>query len=166
MSLAAWWRNLWATPAHVGAAPVPLPDAPGRVSDPPWLTIARGEMGQAEIRGDLNNARIIAYHSLTTLKARADEVPWCASFVGWCLIKAGEVSTKSAAARSYETWGVKLNKPKLGAVVVFTRAGGGHVGFWVGEKDGKWLILGGNQGDAVTIAPFDTARVLAVRWPR
>jgi hypothetical protein len=27
------------------------------------------------------------------------------------------------------------------------------------------MVLGGNQGNAVTVAPFDRARVLGYRWP-
>lgn len=43
--------------------------------------------------------------------------------------------------------------PELGCIVVFTRQGGGHVGFAVGrDKFGNLLILGGNQSDAMTIA--------------
>ena len=54
----------------------------------------------------------------------------------------------------------------VGAIVVFQRAGGGHVGFLVGRDErGRLMILGGNQANAVTIAPFDPERVLGYRWP-
>ncbi len=53
-----------------------------------------------------------------------------------------------------------------GCVVVFERAGGGHVGLVVGETaGGRLLVLGGNQGDAVSVAAFQRERVVAYRWP-
>ena len=49
--------------------------------------------------------------------------------------------------QSYLSWGEKLDRPVLGCVVVFTRDGGGHVGFVVGKStSGNLLVLGGNQG--------------------
>lgn len=135
------------------------------MSNPTWVQIALAEQGQAEIGGALHNERIIAYHATTSLRARDDETPWCASFVGWCLQKAGLPMTRSAAAASYAVWGVPLPQPVLGAVVTFTRAGGGHVGFYMGQRDGKWLILGGNQSNRVSIAAYDPARMTAIRWP-
>jgi len=40
----------------------------------------------------------------------------------------------------------------------------GHVGFFAGwGTDGRIMILGGNQGDTVSIAPFDVSRVLGIR---
>lgn len=133
--------------------------------NPSWVQIALAEQGQAEQAGDKQNPRIVAYHAITGLRAQNDETPWCASFVGWCLEQAGLKSTGSAVARSYETWGVALEKPVLGAIVTFTRAGGGHVGFYMGARDGKWLILGGNQSNRVSIAAYDPNRMTAIRWP-
>ena len=133
--------------------------------NPSWMQIALDEQGQAELTGNRHNARILEYHSVTTLKAKEDEVPWCSSFVSWCLTKAGLVSTASARAKSYESWGVPIKKPVYGAIVTFTRNGGGHVGFYTGQRDGKWLILGGNQSNRVSIASYDPSKVTSIRWP-
>lgn len=51
--------------------------------------IARAEIGVQEIAGVKHNERILQYHQATTLKAEADEVPWCSAFVNWCVIIAG-----------------------------------------------------------------------------
>lgn len=133
--------------------------------NPSWLQIAHAEVGQQEIAGAQHNSRILAYHGTTSLNARTDEVPWCASFVGWCLEQAGLQHPRSARARDYAEWGVPLERPVLGAVVVLTRPGGGHVGFYVGQRDGQWLILGGNQSNRVNVAPYAPSRMVAVRWP-
>jgi uncharacterized protein (TIGR02594 family) len=135
------------------------------MSNPRWVQIALAEQGQAEIAGGGHNPRIVEYHATTGFRAKDDETPWCASFLGWCLEQAGIKSTASAAARSYEQWGVSLAQPVVGAVVTFTRSGGGHVGFYMGERDGKWLILGGNQSNRVSIALYDPARMTSIRWP-
>lgn len=141
---------------------------------PQWMVIAAGELFQREIAGEQHNPRIVEYHQATTLRATTDEVPWCASFVSWCLGKAAVSSTRSARARSYEGWGQPCPPDRLapGAVVVFWRgkskgAGTGHVGFYVGGDvaSGRIWVLGGNQGDAVSIQPYSTAKVLGFRWP-
>jgi hypothetical protein len=49
--------------------------------------------------------------------------------------------------------------------MVFERPGGGHVGFYVGEDAAAYHVLGGNQGDSVTIARIEKQRCIARRWP-
>lgn len=136
--------------------------------DPPWMAIARGEMGTQEQPGPTDNPRIIAYHATTTLHATTDEVPWCSSFVSWCIEQAGIRGTRSAAARSWLTWGEGLEHPILGCIVVLSRGSNpaaGHVGFWMEEQTGRVQLLGGNQGNAVSLSTFDAARILGYRWP-
>lgn len=136
--------------------------------EPPWLRVARGEVGVKETAGAGDSARVVAYHGATVLASRQDEVAWCAAFVGWCLREAGLRGTGSAAARSYETWGAALDGPKVGCVVVLrrgTEAWQGHVGFVVGWTAAYVDVLGGNQGDRVCIQRFARARVRAWRWP-
>ncbi len=97
-----------------------------------------------------------------------DETPWCAAFVGACLERAGETSTRSLMARSYSQWGQRLSRGRLGAIAVLTRGADpvfGHVGFWIGEATGKLFLLGGNQSNAVTVAAFDRRRLIDLRWP-
>jgi hypothetical protein len=48
-------------------------------------------------------------------------------------------------------------------VLVFERAGGGHVGMYVGEDAGAYHVLGGNQGDAVSIARIAKIRLFTAR---
>jgi hypothetical protein len=50
--------------------------------------------------------------------------------------------------------------------VTFTREGGGHVGFIVGtDARGNLMVLGGNQSNAVSIAPFAKSRATGYYWP-
>lgn len=134
-----------------------------------WMEIAFKELGQSELPGPKDNPRIIEYQKATTLKETGDEVPWCACLTGWCLKEAGIEPTGSAAARSYLNWGETLFKPKFGCVVVLKRGNSswtGHVGFYFGEDGDKIRLLGGNQGDKVSIASFPKSSVLGYRWPK
>jgi uncharacterized protein (TIGR02594 family) len=125
------------------------------------LVIASKEIGVKEYKGG-ENPRIIEYHSVTSLKATEDEVAWCAAFVSWCLEKAGYQSTRSASARSYLSYGNPVDKPFEGCIVVFERGEPwqGHVGFFVKEEGSYVHCLGGNQGNAVSIAKYPKSRVL------
>jgi uncharacterized protein (TIGR02594 family) len=131
-----------------------------------WYLIARKEIGVKEIVGSKHNPRIIEYHATTTLKATTDEVPWCSSFVNWCISKAGYTPTRSAAARSWATWGQRIDKPVKGCIVVMTRDGGGHVGFYESEAEGIVRVLGGNQANGVNVRPYKSERILAYVIPK
>lgn len=137
------------------------------MAEPRWLALARGYIGTKEIRGSKHNPLILRWWiAIRASWFKDDETPWCAAYVGGVLEEAGIVSSRSAAARSYLKWGQKLTKPAVGAVVVFSRSGGGHVGFVVGrDTRGRLMVLGGNQGDAVNIKPFSEDRILGYRWP-
>lgn len=135
---------------------------------PLWYQIAKAELGVREVPGPEFNPRIVAYHEATTLKATSDEVPWCSAFVCWALERANVESTHSASARSYLHWGTPITHPPLGAIVVMSRGGDpsqGHVGFLTEVTTGKVYVLGGNQADTVSVAIFDSSRVLSYRWP-
>lgn len=139
--------------------------------NPLWLAKAASYLGTKEIPGKLHNARILGWWAKIRAPFRDDETPWCAAFVGGVLEECGIASTRSASARSYTKWGVKLDGPKIGAVVVFWRGSpsgwSGHVGFIVGKDDaGNLMVLGGNQGNEVSVKPFALDRVLSYHWPK
>jgi uncharacterized protein (TIGR02594 family) len=139
---------------------VPLID-----NDIPWMSIAKKERGVKEKRGG-ENPRIIEYHAATSLKATEDEVAWCSAFVTWCLEQAKCKSTKSAWARSYLNYGEVLKQPKYGCILIFSRGkDSGHVGFYMGEDETKYYVLGGNQGDEVNVSLYAKDNLLGCRWP-
>lgn len=137
-------------------------------SELPWLTEARKHIGLAEIPGKQHNPTITNW--LIKLKAwwRDDETPWCGVFVAHCLRSANRAIPKHwYRAKEYANYGTRLSKPAYGCIAVMSRQGGGHVGFVVGEvsKGGDLLILGGNQGNKVSIARFPRSRITAYVWP-
>ncbi len=137
-----------------------------------WMNIARKEMGQREIAGAADNARIVEYHGTTSLRAKDDETPWCASFVNWTVEKAGFKGTDSAAAVSWAGWGDKvggIGQAREGDVVVLRnkRSGQEHVAFFVKGSEGSATLLGGNQSNQVkeSTYSFSNYDVVAVRRP-
>lgn len=106
-----------------------------------------------------------------------DETPWCSAFVNGITWELRLPRSKSAAARSW----LAIGKPIAVAharpgndVVILKRGAGpqpgpevlaaqGHVGFFAGLEGGTVLVLGGNQGDQVSVAPFPVDRILGVR---
>lgn len=135
--------------------------------EPTWLQKAREFIGLYEKKGAEHNPQILAWWKAIKLGGiKDDETPWCAAFVGGVLESVGIQSSRSGAARSYLQWGQPIKLPVPGCVVVFSRDGGGHVGFVVGkDSTGRLLVLGGNQADAVNVRAFGLDRVLGYRWP-
>ncbi|AJQ56067.1 TPA: TIGR02594 family protein [Aeromonas hydrophila] len=132
-----------------------------------WIEEARTFLGLKEIKGPKHAQAILdMWKAIKRGGIKDDETPWCAAFVGACLERVGIKSTRFESAKSYLEWGEKLDRPVPGCVVVFTRDGGGHVGFVVGKSpSGNLLVLGGNQGDEVNIREFPLTRVTGYRWP-
>lgn len=133
----------------------------------PWLDVGEKLIGTAEIPGPKHSAVIIKW--LEKLRAwwRSDEVPWCGVFVAHCLVESGlPIIPLWMRAKAWADYGEKIPFPIPGCIVVFDRVGGGHVGFAVGEtREGRLLVLGGNQGNKVSVAAFDRSRVLCYVWP-
>ncbi|QCJ70353.1 TIGR02594 family protein [Providencia heimbachae] len=138
------------------------------MTEPKWLTEAKKEIGVSEHTtvGAKAVDQMWIDSKLRGLVGTAKTVPWCAGFVNAMLERAGIRSTRSDSSRSYLAFGTVLNEPKYGCVVVFSRSGGGHVGFVVGKTEsGQLMVLGGNQSDAVNIKAFSLDRVTGYRWP-
>lgn len=94
---------------------------------------------------------------------------WCAAFVNAALGAVGEEQTGKLTARSFLNWGQPVSSPKRGDVVVLARgteAWQGHVGFYVGEDANSIFVLGGNQGNAVSIQPYPKDQLLGIRRGR
>ena len=132
-----------------------------------WITESQKYQNLREVKGAQHNPTILGW--LRDLDAwwSNDEVAWCGTYVAACLKKSGRGIPKHwYRALAYADYGTKLDKPCYGCIVVFSRQGGGHVGFVVGvDKYGNLMVQGGNQGDQVNIRPFSVGRVTAYIWP-
>lgn len=136
-----------------------------RAANHPWLDLARSKMGLHERR---NNSALKRW-----LKSDGGSIgdpariPWCGDFVETCIavtLPDEPLPTNPYSARNWAKFG-RSCKPQPGAVLVFKRGKGGHVGFYVGEDTTAYRVLGGNQSNAVTITRVSKTRCIGVRWP-
>lgn len=139
------------------------------MADQPWLAVARALIGTRETPGPANNPKIMAWvpklRAFLGIAFSGDSVPWCGLFVAHCVNAVGIAPVAIAVrASAWSAWGVRVT-PCVGAVLVFERTGGGHVGFYVAEDAKAFHVLGGNQGDAVNITRIAKDRMVACRWP-
>ncbi|ARU55597.1 peptidoglycan binding protein [Oleiphilus messinensis] len=145
----------------------------------PWYDIAYAELGiKEESEANTHNKRILEYHATTRLGAKTDETPWCSSFVNWVMLQSGIQGTNNALAKSWITWGFKVETPFKGAITVIKRKNknldtytgsstGYHVGFFVSATQSGIRLLGGNQSDQVKSSNFllRSYEVVAYRRP-
>jgi uncharacterized protein (TIGR02594 family) len=139
------------------------------MSEPSWLKIARSYDGLKEIPGPRHNQTIIRWLGKLGAWWSNDETPWCGVFVAHCMQKCSLPFPKLyMRAKAWSDYGSLLRRNRLapGAILVFDRAGGGHVGFYVGEDAGHYFVLGGNQGNAVSVMKLGKTRLVASRWPK
>jgi len=126
------------------------------------------EYGVLEYTGAKDNPKILAWADeiggwIGDYYGR-DSIPWCGLFVGVCAKRAGYPhNQKLLSAKEWKTWGDNADKPALGDVLVFIRPNGGHVGLYVGEDAQAYHVLGGNQGNKVSITRIQKNRLKHIR---
>ena len=142
--------------------------------------LAQRFIGLKETAGSTSNAQVLAMLQLDARWVEDDQTAWCSAFVNYAFFLLGLARSRSLAARSWLLVGqdVPLTAATRGFdVVVLTRGTGkqpgpaviaapGHVGFYAGHDAANVQLLGGNQGDSVSIASFPKARILGVRRVR
>lgn len=140
---------------------------PSGTFEPPWLIWARRYIGTVEIHGPTSEPLVEWFHAATTGGAAGDDVPWCSSFLCRAMQDQGMDHPRSKSSQAWRNWGAGVG-PILGAVAVLSYgAGRGHVGIVTGRTlAGGVVLLGGNQGNAVSIKAFPTSRIIGYRWPR
>lgn len=128
-------------------------------------------LGIRETPGSGTNANIASWIKMAAAWLDRDDskTAWCGCFRGHIGIEtATGCPPEHYRAISWATWGrpVDLTKPLLwqrGDTIIMTRPGGNHVCL-LDRVDGRTAYcLGGNQRDAVTIAPFPLVRIKHVR---
>ena len=143
------------------------------MTEPTWMKDARALIGTREIVGRRHNPTIIGWARTLSGTFGAwirnlwttDETAWCGLFVAIVLFNRRlKVNGNFPSARAWANWG-RACEPCPGAVLVFGRTGGGHVGFYVTETPTHFNVLGGNQSNAVNIMAIAKSRHIATRWP-
>jgi uncharacterized protein (TIGR02594 family) len=138
---------------------------------PLWLSVARMLIGLSEVPGAVNNPVILQWAKDIGAPGwyDNDEKPWCSVFLNRlmlaCQLPMSGTGFELLRAKSFETWGQGLTVPSFGCVVTFQRPEGGHVGLYLGETAAAYRVLGGNQGNAVSLTWITKDRLTAMRWP-
>lgn len=150
----------------------------------PWLATMRELTGVKEYAGGENNPTILGwagfighrYPEMAEYAAlyKSDDISWCGLVMAYVMAKLGIRPPFGAAdtdcflwANSFAAWGLRIEAPRPGCIVVFKwTSGGGHVGV-LDRVEGKTLwVAGGNQSDAVNVMPFAwDAQVVGFFWP-
>jgi uncharacterized protein (TIGR02594 family) len=135
----------------------------------PWITEAKTALGRHEAR-DRSWLMDWLKRDGRSL-GDPSKNPWCGDFVETCIRVALPDEPLLGAQGANPYWACnwlffgQAAQPIHGAVLVFERGSGGHVGFAIGQDETHFYVLGGNQSDAVTIARIAKSRLLGVRWP-
>lgn len=143
----------------------------------PWVNSAFNEMDKG-ISETGSNPEITKYWAATQMPEAAakgdkwaqsvlkeDQTPWCAAFVNYNLEASGIEGTNMATAYSFKGYGQDLGNdtPVYGSMAVMNYS---HVGIVVGvNNDGRVILLGGNQGNAVNLSPNGQSSVVKYVYP-
>lgn len=134
----------------------------------PWMSEAVRVKGLHEAR---NRSALVKWFDAAVSWIDPREVPWCGAFVLTCIRRTcpdDVVPASPLAARSWAQFGLPV-EPCLGSILVFWRGSRdgwqGHVGFYYGEDDAAYHVLGGNQSNAVTVTRISKSRLISARWP-
>jgi uncharacterized protein (TIGR02594 family) len=136
-----------------------------------WMDVAEEQIGTDEDkRSGRSNPEIMSWAKdiggWITSFYKGDDIPWCGLFVGWVMKAAGYPITikNPLGALEWLKYGTKTT-PRYGAIMCFSRSGGGHVGFYVSEDKDYYHILGGNQSDTVNVTKIAKSRFAGAVWP-
>ncbi|WP_265464966.1 LysM peptidoglycan-binding domain-containing protein [Acinetobacter entericus] len=148
-----------------GLAIIPLNN-----KEAPWMAIVLRELKQwcgkqeGVITKTDNYHKLVGWGGIKTLVGT--DQAWCASFANYCLQEAKYTKSKdtvSALSFRRDTQNfVKIDKPIFGALATIptfegaspeATSGTGHVAFVysLDKTDGRFLMIGGNQDDQITI---------------
>jgi uncharacterized protein (TIGR02594 family) len=152
---------------------------------PQWLAVMRAITGIVETPGDADNPKILAmrdeiartYSDMASYCALYvhDSTPWCGLAAAYSMTMAGirppfgETDTDrwmwALAWADDDEFGLRLDAPRLGCVVVMEREGGGHVTLYERTEGDRYVCRGGNQSDAINEQSYPISGVVALVWP-
>ena len=133
------------------------------------ISVALSQYGVKEVKGSKDHPQIVNYFTSLGFDASKfkDETSWCSAFVNWVAQQAGYEKSNRLTARSWLSVGDSTMNPKQGDIVVLWRESPdswkGHVGFLVKESKRYVYLLGGNQGNSVSIKAYPKNRILDYR---
>jgi uncharacterized protein (TIGR02594 family) len=135
----------------------------------PWIVEGKKVWGLHEVNDNAKLKQWLRSDGKTLGDPKA--LPWCGDYTETAIKNSlpnepfpGALGKNPYWARNWLHFGIQTT-PVYGAVGVFSRGKGGHVGFLVGEDTADYYVLGGNQSDSVNIVRISKSRFLGARWP-
>jgi len=140
--------------------------------------LAERFVGIEEVYGSADNPQILAMLRLDATWPENDETPWCSAFVNYVAWLLRLPRSKSLLARSWLKVGMVVpyrDDAKIGFDICILKRGSGnqpgpenytatgHVGFYAGHGKSNIYLLGGNQGNSVSVSGYDIDRLLGIR---
>jgi len=141
--------------------------AAGAGEPTPWMDWMRQHVGEVQQTGATPTPfteRVFSHTTFGPLHGATPES--CAATVCAALEENGYLSTHSAAAKSYRSYGTACEL-KPGCIVVYEWPNGGHHVDFCDEIISDTLVkgLGGNQGHHLQDSNFQRQFIIATRWP-
>jgi len=137
---------------------------------PPWIQQIAKVEGLHETRDKAKLSKWLKSDGITL--GDPTKLPWCGDAVDTAMELAlpneprpGDLGKNPYWALNWLYFGKALKEPVYGAVVVFKRPSGGHVGFIVGQNETHYEVFGGNQSDSVSKVFIEKSRCVGIRWP-
>lgn len=124
--------------------------------------------GTKEIIGSVHNPVIVAmFAEIGFDYVKDDETAWCSASLNFICKKLGYERSGALDAKSWLKLPIKVLQPTTGDIVVLWRESPsswkGHVGLFINWDLNNVYVLGGNQGDMVSIQAYPRDRVLGFR---
>jgi uncharacterized protein (TIGR02594 family) len=152
----------------------PLPSV---IEFSPWHSTMRAITGTKEVPGSKNSPIIMDWVKVIGERFpkfkkylrgySGDSIAWCGLTEAYCMAVNGiEPVEEFLWAQNWAKHGQPLTKPVVGAVLVFKRIGGGHVGHYESESRTHYVVRGGNQSDAVNLTKMAKSQLVknGIRW--
>lgn len=140
-------------------------------------------LGIAEIKGQKSNPAILKFADELGVRSiyTNDDTSWCALAHNAIALRAGKkvlgykdrydilralAFRKNGVEINVKDWRVILpGKEMFGDTLIFKRPGGGHIGFYIGESDTHYYVMGGNQNNMYSFTRIAKYRLAYVRRP-
>lgn len=157
------------------------------------IVAGQKDLGLAEVSGRVSDKRILAMLTRHNPWVKDDQTPWCAAWMAEICWQCGFDYSRTLRARHFLRVGFGMRVPERlydqyhdyiedcavngrGVIAVITRGGRnepgadvldhrGHVGIYLGMTEHHVFLLGGNQGNKVSVRPYSRSRLLGLRYP-
>lgn len=145
--------------------------APSITVTPSWYLEMAAMLGKHEVRDHDELALWLKSDGATV--GDPAKVPWCADAVATAIRRVlpnDPLPSNPYLAANWVHFGKEVS-PQRGCILSFWRgsrsSSKGHVGFYAGENDDNFYVLGGNQNNMICIAPISKKRLRkgGSRWP-